>query len=69
MKVKSAGGMGLKALAEKYLGRTLDKDWRIRGSDWEADTLTKRQVCIVLSCSFIIYKIVGICVLANYHIQ
>lgn len=41
--VKSTGGMGLNALAERYLGRTLDKDWRVRASDWEADTLTKRQ--------------------------
>lgn len=41
--IKSTGGMGLNALAGKYLGRTLDKDWRVRASDWEADTLTKRQ--------------------------
>lgn len=41
---KTAGGMGLNALAERYLGRTLDKDWRVRASDWEAKTLTKRQV-------------------------
>ncbi|XP_042889306.1 exonuclease 3'-5' domain-containing protein 2-like [Penaeus japonicus] len=40
---KTAGGMGLNALAERYLGRTLDKDWRVRASDWEAKTLTKRQ--------------------------
>ncbi|KAK8748661.1 hypothetical protein OTU49_015927 [Cherax quadricarinatus] len=41
---KSAGGMGLNSLAQKYLDRTLDKDWRVRASDWEAETLTKRQV-------------------------
>lgn len=41
---KSTGGMGLNALSQKYLGRTLDKDWRVRASDWEADTLTRRQV-------------------------
>lgn len=40
---KSAGGMGLNSLAQKYLDRTLDKDWRVRASDWEAETLTKRQ--------------------------
>lgn len=40
----TAGGMGLNALAERYLGRTLDKDWRVRASDWEAKMLTKRQV-------------------------
>lgn len=39
----TAGGMGLNALAERYLGRTLDKDWRVRASDWEAKMLTKRQ--------------------------
>lgn len=42
--VKAPGNMGLNALAQKYLGRTLDKDWRVRASDWEADTLTRRQV-------------------------
>ncbi|XP_071518284.1 exonuclease 3'-5' domain-containing protein 2-like [Panulirus ornatus] len=40
---KSPGNMGLNALAQKYLGRSLDKDWRVRASDWEADTLTRRQ--------------------------
>lgn len=36
--------LGLSGLAEFYLGRTLDKDWRVRASDWEADHLTIRQV-------------------------
>ncbi|XP_042229721.1 exonuclease 3'-5' domain-containing protein 2-like [Homarus americanus] len=35
--------MGLSSLAHKYLDRTLDKDWRVRASDWEAVTLTRRQ--------------------------
>ncbi|XP_042229715.1 exonuclease 3'-5' domain-containing protein 2-like isoform X1 [Homarus americanus] len=40
---KLPGGMGLNALSQKYLGHSLDKDWRVRASDWEADVLTKRQ--------------------------
>lgn len=35
--------LGLAALALRFLGRTLDKDWRVRASDWEAETLTRRQ--------------------------
>nr|XP_053631172.1 LOW QUALITY PROTEIN: exonuclease 3'-5' domain-containing protein 2-like [Cherax quadricarinatus] len=38
------GGMGLNALSQTYLGRTLDKNWRVRTGDWEADALSKRQV-------------------------
>ncbi|XP_045615854.2 exonuclease 3'-5' domain-containing protein 2 [Procambarus clarkii] len=40
---KLAAGMGLNALSQAYLGLTLDKDWRIRASNWEAETLSKRQ--------------------------
>lgn len=36
--------LGLSALAKTFLSITLDKDWRVRASDWEADTLSKRQV-------------------------
>ena len=36
--------LGLSSLAEYYLERTLDKDWRVRASDWEAEHLTHRQV-------------------------
>lgn len=39
-------GMGLNALSQRYLERTLDKDWRVRASDWEANDLTQRQVLI-----------------------
>lgn len=35
--------LGLSALAQTFLNQTLDKDWRVRASDWEADSLTKRQ--------------------------
>lgn len=36
-------GMGLNALSQYYLEQTLDKDWRVRASDWEAEELTQRQ--------------------------
>ncbi|KAK8394426.1 hypothetical protein O3P69_006544 [Scylla paramamosain] len=39
----STPSLGLAALALRFLGRTLDKDWRVRASDWEAETLTRRQ--------------------------
>ena len=38
------GKLGLEALAEKVLGVALDKDWRLRASDWEAMTLKPRQI-------------------------
>lgn len=43
---RGGGGhhLGLSALAKTFLGRILDKDWRVRASDWEADTLSRRQV-------------------------
>ncbi|KAK3882734.1 hypothetical protein Pcinc_012907 [Petrolisthes cinctipes] len=37
------GRLGLSGLAEHYLNITMDKDWRIRASDWEAGKLTPRQ--------------------------
>ena len=36
--------LGLQALAGLVLDVSLDKDWRIRASDWEADQLSARQV-------------------------
>ena len=30
-------------LASSFLGLRLDKDWRVRASDWEADDLSQRQ--------------------------
>ena len=38
------GKLGLEGLASHILGVKMDKDWRIRASDWAADTLTQRQV-------------------------
>ena len=35
--------LGLEGLASHILGVKMDKDWRIRGSDWAAETLTQRQ--------------------------
>ena len=42
--VDHQGRLGLKSLTELLLGVSLDKDWRIRASDWELDTLTERQL-------------------------
>lgn len=36
--------MSLDALAKRILGVTMDKSWRIRCSDWEAEYLNKRQI-------------------------
>ncbi|XP_042856535.1 exonuclease 3'-5' domain-containing protein 2-like isoform X2 [Penaeus japonicus] len=41
---KQSNGLGLNALTEMYLGRSLDKSWRVRASDWEAEKLTQRQI-------------------------
>eukprot|EP00095_Tigriopus_kingsejongensis_P011431 maker-scaffold222_size251774-snap-gene-0.18 protein:Tk11431 transcript:maker-scaffold222_size251774-snap-gene-0.18-mRNA-1 annotation:"exonuclease 3 -5 domain-containing protein 2-like isoform x2" len=36
--------LGLAGLAQAFLGVTMDKDWRISASNWEADVLSPRQV-------------------------
>ncbi|XP_037775130.1 exonuclease 3'-5' domain-containing protein 2-like [Penaeus monodon] len=41
---KQLNGLGLNALTEMYLDRSLDKSWRVRASDWEAEKLTQRQI-------------------------
>ena len=38
------GKLGLEALAFMVLGVKLDKDWKLRAGDWEAETLSIRQV-------------------------
>jgi len=38
------GKLGLEALAESFLGVSLDKDWKVRAGDWEAETLSERQL-------------------------
>ncbi|XP_047740326.1 exonuclease 3'-5' domain-containing protein 2-like [Hyalella azteca] len=43
--LKGPAKLGLSALAEHYLKRSLDKDWRVRASDWEAEHLSHRQIC------------------------
>lgn len=44
-KVSGTLSLGLAALSLRFLGHVLDKDWQVRSSDWEAENLTKRQVC------------------------
>lgn len=41
---ENPGGMGLGALTKTYLGHQLEKNWRVRVSDWEAESLTGNQV-------------------------
>ena len=36
--------MSLSALSQQILGITMDKDWKIRCSDWEAPQLSQRQI-------------------------
>lgn len=36
--------LGLAGIAKEVLGLTMDKDWRVRASDWEEETLTPRQI-------------------------
>lgn len=43
-KVNGTLSLGLASLSLRFLGRTLDKDWRVRSSNWEAEKLTKRQL-------------------------
>lgn len=37
-------GLGLNALSSRHLGLKLDKDFKVRASNWDAETLTNRQV-------------------------
>lgn len=48
----------LAALAYKLLGCTLDKDWRLRTSDWEAELLSDRQCEYAALDAFVAVKII-----------
>ncbi|CAL4069565.1 unnamed protein product, partial [Meganyctiphanes norvegica] len=39
-----ANNIGLNGLSQKLLGKSLDKDWRIRAGDWEAHELSPKQI-------------------------
>lgn len=47
----------LAALAYKLLGCELDKDWRVRASDWEAETLSDRQIEYAALDAYVAVKI------------
>ena len=36
--------LGVQSLTQNYLNLDLDKDWRIRASNWESETFTPRQI-------------------------
>ena len=44
---------GLAGLASAFIGVKLDKDWKIRASDWEAGKLTQRQVDYAANDAFV----------------
>ncbi|OWR40731.1 3-5 exonuclease [Danaus plexippus plexippus] len=48
---------GLAALANTYLGIVLDKNWRIRCSDWAAEELTERQIHYAATDAYVAIKI------------
>ena len=49
--------MSLSALSQQILGIALDKDWRIRCSDWEAESLSERQVQYAADDAIVAVKI------------
>lgn len=57
------GKLGLEALAELYLGVSLDKDWKVRAGDWEADTLSERQIAYAANDALVavnvLWRLVG----------
>jgi len=57
------GKLGLEALAELYLGVSLDKDWKVRAGDWEVDTLSERQIAYAANDALVavnvLWRLVG----------
>lgn len=47
----------LSALAYKLLRCELDKDWRVRASDWEAESLSDRQIEYAAMDAYVAVKI------------
>jgi ribonuclease D len=47
----------LSALAYELLGCELDKDWRVRASNWEAELLNDRQIKYAAMDAFVAIKI------------
>lgn len=47
----------LAALAYKLLGCKLDKDWRVRASNWEAELLSDRQIEYAALDAYVAVKI------------
>lgn len=47
----------LGALAYKLLGCRLDKDWRVRASDWNAEFLSDRQIEYAALDAYVAVKI------------
>ncbi|CAL4182676.1 unnamed protein product, partial [Meganyctiphanes norvegica] len=41
---QTANNIGLNGLSQKLLGKSLNKDWRIRAGDWEAHELSPKQI-------------------------
>jgi len=45
--------LGLAGIAQAFLDVKLDKDWRVSASDWEAETLTKKQINYAADDAFV----------------
>jgi len=56
------GKLGLESLASLVLGVKLDKDWRLRASDWEAEILNHRQIDYAANDALVAVNIVWIIV-------
>ena len=65
--------LGLRGLAASLLGVELDKSWRLRCSDWEANTLSDQQVHSMYVCThahvYIICIYVSLMIIRNVLIS
>ncbi|CAH0722959.1 unnamed protein product, partial [Brenthis ino] len=59
---------GLAALSKSMLGVILDKSWRIRCSDWEAEELTERQIKYAAADAHVAVKIF-VKLITDYHLK
>ena len=44
---------GLAGLASSFIGVKMDKDWRVRASNWEAEVLSERQIAYAANDAFV----------------
>jgi len=56
---KSVQAGGLASLVRQALNRKLDKDWRIRASNWEIDRLSEKQMLYAADDSLSALQVLG----------